>query len=341
MTTSHRARQGWIRIFWLSLGSLLVSAFYGYRQADSDVTPFIGMMTGLASSFCITTPILLFEIKAQHIAFVRRLRRQPLWFYFTFRIAVYTAIIFVGLTVARLAVIGHAFQFDQIFRDAFAFSIAMIVLANVILEIGYLVGFRTLRNLLTGRYVQPRSEQRAFLLIDMQDSTGVAERLGPIRFHRLLNDFFYDVAEAALECDAEIHKYVGDEAILTWPEGHSLEDGDVLACPFAVRTHIEARAEHYRQAYGTEPRFRAAGHFGAIVAGQIGDTRREIAYVGDTLNVAARLLEATKTVGRDVVVSTELLDRSRLPAGLIAEPLPTLSMRGRKAPLSIAALSRA
>ena len=115
----------------------------------------------------------------------------------------------------------------------------------------------------------------------------------------------------------------------------------MLACPFAVRTHIEARAEHYRQAYGTEPRFRAAGHFGAIVAGQIGDTRREIAYVGDTLNVAARLLEATKTVGRDVVVSTELLDRSRLPAGLIAEPLPTLSMRGRKAPLSIAALSRA
>ena len=66
----------------------------------------------------------------------------------------------------------------------------------------------------------------------------------------------------------------------------------------------------------------------------------EIAYVGDTLNVAARLLEAAKTLGRDVLVSADLLARSALPAGVVAEPLPTLAMRGREAPLEIAALSR-
>ena len=33
---------------------------------------------------------------------------------------------------------------------------------------------------------------------------------------------------------------------------------------------------------------------GEIVAGEIGDVRREIAYVGDTLNVATRLLDAAK-----------------------------------------------
>ena len=37
---------------------------------------------------------------------------------------------------------------------------------------GTLLGFGTLKNLLTGRYVQPRREQRAFLLIDMKDLDG-------------------------------------------------------------------------------------------------------------------------------------------------------------------------
>ncbi len=88
------------------------------------------------------------------------------------------------------------------------------------------------------------------------------------------------------------------------------------------------------------PEFRAALHCGEIVAGEIGDLRREIAYVGDTLNVAARLLDAAKTLGRDVLVSTELLERATLPPDLKAEPLPTLTVRGRAAPLGIAALDR-
>ena len=71
-----------------------------------------------------------------------------------------------------------------------------------------------------------------------------------------------------------------------------------------------------------------------------GDVRREIAYVGDTLNVAARLLDAAKEIGRDVLVSKDLLHRAALPADLRIEDLPTLTVRGRAAPLEIAALSR-
>ena len=62
------------------------------------------------------------------------------------------------------------------------------------------------------------------------------------------------------------------------------------------------------------PAFRAALHCGEIVAGEIGDVRREIAYVGDTLNVAARLLDAAKTLGHDVLVSADLLERATLAA---------------------------
>jgi adenylate cyclase len=212
------------------------------------------------------------------------------------------------------------------------------VAANLIFAMGGLLGFGTLKNLLTGRYVQPKREERAFLLIDMKDSTSLAERLGPVLFHELLNDFFRDVADAALECDAEIHKYVGDEAILTWTSAITL--GDCLACPFIARDFMEANRQSYLKRFGAVPSFRASLHYGEIVAGEIGDVRREIAYVGDTLNVAARLLDAAKTLGHDVLVSADLLERASLPPGIKAEPLPTLTVRGRAAPLGIAALQR-
>ncbi len=111
-------------------------------------------------------------------------------------------------------------------------------------------------------------------------------------------------------------------------------------CAFLVRDFIASNAKRYRERYGIVPGFRAALHYGEIVAGEIGDVRREIAYVGDTLNVAARLLEAAKTLHRDVLVSSELLERATLPPDLKVEFLPTLTVRGRAAPLSIAALDR-
>jgi adenylate cyclase len=341
---SKRDRRSWQIVLWLSLGSALISAYFGYRVAETDnlpeTTPFTGIVNGIVASLAIATPIILFELLGQRLVIVRRLRRLPLTIYFGLRVLLYVVIIVVGLMAARLLVGTQPFAFDELFGESFTFAVAMSVLTNIAIEMGHLLGFRTLKNLLTGRYVRPRREDRVFLLIDMKNSTGIAERLGPIRFHELLNDFFDDISDAALQCEAEIHKYVGDEAILTWPAKNASRGDDVLACPFVVHDLIAASGGKYRRRFGVEPGFRAALHCGEIVAGQIGAVRREIAYVGDTLNVAARLLEAAKEVGRDVLVSADLLARTALPSGIIAEPLPTLEVRGREAPLGIAALSR-
>lgn len=339
MISASRNRRDWRIILWLSLGAAVVSAYFGYSVGEGPA--WHGVLTGVAHSIIISTPILLFEVKGQRLRLVRRLRRLPLLWYFSVRVTFYILAIVGGLTIGHLLFDPHGLQFDQEFRDSLVFSISMAIVANLAFQIGSLLGFRTLRSLVTGRYSRPRTEQKAFLLIDMKNSTGMAERLGAVRFHELLNDFFRDVADAALECRAEIHKYVGDEAILTWPSERALSDGDVIACPFIALDFIAANGTRYSARFGVAPEFRAALHYGEIVAGEIGDVRREIAYVGDTLNVAARLLDAAKTLGRDVLVSADLLARSTLPAGVVAQRLPTLVVRGREAPLEIAALSRA
>lgn len=338
MKLSRRDHRDWRIILWIGLTSAVVSVSFGMAIRPDEVAWSDAALTSVATSLMIATPISLLELRGRRWAPLRRLRRLPLAIFFSLKVFAYLVIIFFGLIAGRLlfAPEDRRLVFDSSFETSIVFAIVMSVVANLVFEMGGLLGYGTLKKLLTGRYIQPRRERRAFLLIDIKNSTGLAERLGAVHFHELLNAFFRDVSDAALECDAEIHKYVGDEAILTWTNATD----DCLRCPFVVRDLIEHRRSTYLTRFGVVPEFRAALHYGEIVAGEIGDVRREIAYVGDTLNVAARLLESAKEMGRDILVSADLLERAAMPAGLHAETLPTLSVRGRAAPLSVSALGR-
>ncbi len=343
MSLSRRDRRDRRILLWVNLVAAIPSACFGFIATPVYASPFASALVGIATSIMIATPIAFFELRSARLGPLRRLRRLPLVLYFAIKALFYFLVIIVGLVMVRLLVtflVGHDFTFDSLFEGSIAFAVAMSVVGTFTFEMGSLLGFGTLKNLLTGHYVQPKREQKTFLLIDMKDSTGIAERLGAIPFHELLNLFFRDIADAALECEAEIHKYVGDEAILVWSDDRAMTDGNCLSCPFVAQDAIASNKERYMRRFGVVPEFRAALHCGEIVAGEIGDVRREIAYVGDTLNVAARLLDAAKTVKRDVLVSTDLLERATLPPGLRTEPLPTLAVRGRTAPLGVAALSR-
>jgi len=343
MKLSRRDRREWRIILWVSLASAAVSAWFGVLVAPAGEWWLRSATHGIVTSLVIATPILFLQLRGERLTLLRRLQRLPLAVHFTIKVLIYFVVIVGGLLLARLILsndVVHYIQVDPVFRQALIFSIAMSVVGNLFFEFGRLLGLGTLKNLLTGRYVQPKREQKIFLLIDMKDSTGMAERLGPIRFHELLNDFFHDIADAALECEADIHKYVGDEAILTWSGDAAPDDGACLLCPFTAQDFIASHKAQYLERFGAVPSFRASIHCGEIVAGEIGDMRREIAYVGDTLNVAARLLEASKTLGHDVLVSADLLGKTSLPPDLRAEPLPTLAIRGRSAPLGISALKR-
>jgi adenylate cyclase len=343
MKSSRRARRD-RRVFRIVLVvSAIISAFFGSQAAPPAAPPWAGYAQGAVNGVLVAAPILMLEIYGMRTALGERLSRLPLPAYLGVKMVAYAAFIVGGYSVSRLVFLvlfGQPPRVGAIDGTSLLFGIFMAIAGNLTFELGGLLGWGTLKSLLTGRYVQPRAEQKTFLLIDMKDSTGLAERLGPIRFHELLNDFFRDVSHAAMECDAEIHKYVGDEAILTWADEAGLADGAALSCPFVALDAIAARKTQYLERFGAVPSFRAALHCGQIVAGEIGDLRREVAYVGDTLNVATRLLDAAKMARRDVLVSAELLQRATVPRDLRAEELPVLDVRGRVVPLPVAALSR-
>jgi adenylate cyclase len=343
MKLTQRDRREWRIFFWVVLTTAILSVYRSYAMS-TEGSLLWSIANGVVSNLVIAAPLVITELRANRFGVMRRLQRLPLLVYFGIKVVYYLAVISIGIVgvgwlFASLTAIPYN-PLDEL-RDSFVFAIVIAIVANLIFEVGGLLGFGTLRSLLTGRYVQPKREQRAFLLIDMKNSTGLAEQLGPIRFHELLNAFFRNVADAALECSAEIHKYVGDEAILTWPDGYAIASGECLDCPFVLLDLIERHRQDYLQQFGIVPGFRAALHYGEIVAGEIGDLRREIAFVGDTLNVAARLLDAAKDIGHDVLVSQDVLALVSPPDGLKVEKLPMLTVRGRVAPLGVAAVAKA
>jgi adenylate cyclase len=67
-----------------------------------------------------------------------------------------------------------------------------------------------------------------------------------------------------------------------------------------------------------------------VTAGELGDLRQQIVFVGDILNTAARLEEYAKRTGLDLVTSGALLERLELPAGVQATRCGELELRGKE-----------
>ena len=90
-------------------------------------------------------------------------------------------------------------------------------------ELTRLVGSRVLFNVALGRYRSPVREARVLMFLDLAGSTSLAESMGELRVQGLLTRFFFDIDAAIVAHGGEVHAYVGDEVIVTWP----LDEQDV------------------------------------------------------------------------------------------------------------------
>jgi len=73
----------------------------------------------------------------------------------------------------------------------------------------------------------------------------------------------------------------------------------------------------------------------------MGDVKREIVMLGDVMNTAARLEEACRATGQDVIASGAVLDGVTLPPGIVARSLGPMALRGKAEPIELFALTRA
>jgi len=221
---------------------------------------------------------------------------------------------------------------------AFSFFASLLVLSTF--ELTRLVGSRVLFNIALGRYRSPVREARVLMFLDLAGSTSLAEAMGELRVQSLLTRFFFDIDNAIVAHGGEVHAYVGDEVIVTWPLDERMSGGRCIECFFAIADSIAEKAESYRQEFGMVPNFRAGLHAGHVVISECGSSRRQLAYFGDTVNVTARLQEHCKEAGRNLLVSAELLHHMKLKPAFAIEALGEVRLRGRAAAIEGFAIER-
>lgn len=144
------------------------------------------------------------------------------------------------------------------------------------------------------------------LFVDIRNSTSMEESLDARSLSLTINAFRDRLTRIAQKHDAVIDKFIGDGAFLVCGLLDARPDDArrTIACAIEIVETMETWSRE-REAVG-EPAVRvgAGVHFGEAFVGAIGnDDRLEFTVLGDAVNVAARLEQATKTCLTPLLVS--------------------------------------
>lgn len=203
-----------------------------------------------------------------------------------------------------------------------AFIIALIYL-NKLLGKGNLV------KLVTGSFYNPKEEFRAFMFLDLQSSTKIAENLGHIEYSKFIQECFYDLSVIE-STKAEIYQYVGDEVVLTWNLSKNRKLDSCLDAFYLFKEKLQSKEQYYNANFGVSPKFTAGFHIGPVIVAEVGDLKREIAYHGDTINVASRIQGECKTLNKEFLVSEKVIGYLKHLLNYKFEKLETTFLRGKK-----------
>lgn len=191
----------------------------------------------------------------------------------------------------------------------FIYFFVSVLVINFILQVNRKFGPGNLIKMITGKYHKPKNEVKIFMFLDLTDSTGIAEKLGNNKYSQLLQQCFHDLTEIIITYRASVYQYVGDEVVLFWNEKDGLANYNCLKTFFVFEKKLRLRKDFYLKKHGVYPKFKASLDYGEVTVSEIGDIKREIAYHGDVLNTAARLLDLCKVYKKKLLISHYLEEK--------------------------------
>lgn len=161
---------------------------------------------------------------------------------------------------------------------------------------------------------QIREMRTATLFADLVGFTRWSERHTPAQAIGLLREVHTLLEEAVFRHGGTLDKFIGDGVMATFgtPEPLPRDTRNALACVNAILSDVTTLNAR-RAARGEEPVQVALGlHYGPVVVGNIGTERRlELGVIGDSVNVASRLEELTRVIGRMAVISDDVIAEIR------------------------------
>ena len=161
-------------------------------------------------------------------------------------------------------------------------------------------------DIIKGKYLQPKEEERIILFVDLRNSTPIAEKIGK-EYFLFIRDFIFCISAGIMEHDGRIYQYVGDEIVAWWP-GSKINARKAIQALIESRKILNTNNDVFKSNYDIVPEYKAGMHTGNVIVGQVGIAKKELVMSGDTINTASRIRSACTDVNQKFLVSKEIID---------------------------------
>jgi adenylate cyclase len=152
------------------------------------------------------------------------------------------------------------------------------------------------------------------MFVDVRDFTPFAEANTAEDTVARLNALFEIVVPAVVDAGGHVNKFLGDGALAVFGAPNDLADHTDAAVSAAKKIQ-----RLVAERFGAELRTGIGINTGVVIAGTIGGGGKlEFTLIGDTVNVAARVEQLTKTTGDAILLTQQVVDAlASQPPGLI------------------------
>ncbi|MCU1695823.1 MAG: family 3 adenylate cyclase [Mycobacterium sp.] len=172
--------------------------------------------------------------------------------------------------------------------------------------------------------------QVTVMFVDVRDFTPFAEANTAEDTVARLNALFEIVVPAVVDAGGHVNKFLGDGALAVFGAPNDLADHADAAVSAAVLIH-----RLVAERFGGALWIGIGINTGLVIAGTIGGAGKlEFTLIGDTVNVAARVEQLTKTTGDSILLTHQVVDAlTSRPPGLIDRG--SHELKGKSAPVKV------
>lgn len=171
------------------------------------------------------------------------------------------------------------------------------------------------------------------MFADLPSFTELTERLGPDVEPYLTS--FLSLAVAAVHAErGTVDKFIGDEVMAVWNAPNDVADHAYRACRAALAIRAAMHALPAIAPGRGEIRVRIGINTGTALVGNVGSKERlSYTVIGDTVNLASRLVGVAKDRGVEIVASDMTI--AQTGGALATRSLGEVTVRGKSVPVGI------
>lgn len=330
------------------VGIVLGVVFIFFANGTSEFYPFInGALIGLLAGLLIAVlELFLFARGAKKIKFIWLLILRTLIY-----VVLLTSIIISVVITSRMIRLNQDYSdviHDQDFQDYLIegnFSVAIVYALifafsiNFVRMISRKMGQGMLVSYINGTYHSPVHQARIVMFINISNSKELMNKLGPLKFHKFLNEFFYDISVPIVSYRGIIYEYIEDLMVITWSMNKGLENANCIRTYFGIKEIMNDKKEKYLEKYGFPPQVEASLHTGSVVRAEIGEVKTQIVFHGDTMNTTARILGKCKELSVGLLASGQLIHMIGMPRIYSKKSISEISLKGKQIKLDLFEIS--